>query len=148
MAAEKPFRDPNFALMRQIVSAQWRAGEEWIREREISIEQGGVLGYLLDHPGAIQRDIAKATNRGEASVSAMLQKLDKRGLVERRAENGDDRSKRVYATPAGAELIAGLDVAMAAVDEVILAALTVNERRKLEAVLRKITAGLEPVVCP
>ncbi|MFI5774420.1 hypothetical protein ACIA74_39220 [Streptomyces sp. NPDC051658] len=38
-------------------------------------------------------------------------------LVERRYEDGDERSKRVYATDTGIALIAGRDEAMAAVDE-------------------------------
>jgi DNA-binding MarR family transcriptional regulator len=71
-----------------------------------------------------------------------LQGLERRGLVERRTEGGDERGKRVYATPAGVELIAGLDTAMASVDETILAPLDQTERATLIALLTKITAGL------
>ena len=77
-----------------------------------------------------------------ASVSSLLQGLERRGLVERRTEAGDERSKRVYATPAGAELIAGFDTAMAAADETILAPLDQAERATLHALLTKITAEL------
>nr|WP_276519157.1 MarR family transcriptional regulator [Corallococcus exiguus] len=128
--------------MRSIVSAQLRAGEAWIRERDISLEQGFVLGYLKDNPGAIQRDIAKKVKRGEANVSAMLQRLEKRGLVERRLEGGDSRSKRVYATAEGVALITGLDTAMAEVDEIILAPLSKSERSVLLSLLDRVTAEL------
>ena len=86
-----------------------------------------MLGYLVQNPGAIQRDIAQISRTSAASVSSLLQGLERRGLVERRTEDGDERSKRVYATPAGAELIAGFDTAMAAADETILAPL--DQRR-------------------
>ena len=129
-------------LVRWIGWAQRKAGEDWIRARELSHEQAFVLGYLAQHPGAIQRDIAEITRTSAASVSSLLQGLERGGLVERRTEPGNERSKRVYATPAGAELIAGFDTAMAAADETILAPLDEAERATLHALLQKITAEL------
>ncbi|GAB3800959.1 hypothetical protein GCM10028798_16210 [Humibacter antri] len=129
-------------LLRWIGWAQRKAADEWIREREISFEQGFVLGYLVDNPGSIQRDIATMTRTSAASVSSLLQGLERRKLVERRTEGGDVRSKRVYATPAGVELVAGFDDAMAAADDAILAPLSAAEREQLIAMLRKVTAAL------
>ena len=96
----------------------------------------------MQNPGAIQRDIAQMTRTSAASVSSLLQGLERRGLIERRTETGNERSKRVYATPAGAELIAGFESAMAAADETILAPLNQDERATLQALLTKITAQL------
>lgn len=128
--------------LRWIGWAQRKAAEDWIRTRELSHEQGFVLGYLAQHPGAIQRDIAQISRTSAASVSSLLQGLERRGLIERRTEPGDERSKRVYATPAGTELVAGFDAAMAAADETILAPLSKAERDTLHALLTKITAEL------
>ena len=129
-------------LVRWIGWAQMKAGEDWIRERGLSHAQSFVLGYLVQNPGAIQRDIAEVSRTSAASVSSLLQGLERRGLVERRTEDGDERSKRVYATPAGIELIAGFETAMAAADETILAPLNRAERAALHALLTKITAEL------
>ena len=129
-------------LVRWIGWAQQKAGEDWIRARELSHPQAFVLGYLVKHPGAIQRDIAEITRTSAASVTSLLQGLERRDLVERRTEGGDERSKRVYATPAGVELIAGFDTAMAAVGETILAPLDQDERAALHALLTKLTAEL------
>jgi MarR family transcriptional regulator, repressor for mepA len=129
-------------LIRWIGWAQRKAAEEWVRERELSFEQSFVLGYLGQNPGAIQRDIAQMTRTSAASVSSLLQGLERRGLVERRSEPGNERVKRVFATPAGQDLVAGFDVAMAAADETILAPLDETERATLQALLQKITAEL------
>lgn len=128
-------------LVRWIGWAQMKAGEDWIRERELSHPQAFVLGYLVRNPGAIQRDVADVTRTSAASVSSLLQGLERRGLVERRSD-GDDRSKRVYPTAAGSELIAGFDAAMAAADDTILAPLNQGERATLHDLLTKITAVL------
>ncbi|GAA0503827.1 hypothetical protein Ade02nite_35380 [Paractinoplanes deccanensis] len=129
-------------LMRWVGWAQRKAGEDWVRERDLSFEQAFALGYLVRNPGAIQRDLAQITRTSAASVSSLLQGLERRGLVERRTERGDERSKRVHATPAGAELVAGFDTAMAASDETILSPLDESERATLHALLQKITAEL------
>lgn len=129
-------------LVRWIGWAQMMAGQDWVRERELSREQSFVLGYLVQSPGVIQRDIAQVTRTSAASVSSLLQGLERRGLVERRAEDGDERSKRVYVTSVGAELIAGFEDAMSAANESILAPLDMAERDALHALLSKITAEL------
>jgi DNA-binding MarR family transcriptional regulator len=129
-------------LVRWIGWAQMKAGEDWIRERHLSHPQAFVLGYLAQNPGSIQRDIAQLTRTSAASVSSLLQGLERRGLVERRTEDGNERSKRVYATPDGVELITGFDTAMRAADETILAPLNPAERATLHALLTKITAEL------
>lgn len=140
-AAERTLDSP-LAQLRWIGWAQRKAAENWIQARELTHEQAFVLGYLAQSPGAIQRDIAEMSRTSAASVSSLLQGLERRSLVERRTEDGDARSKRVYATPAGTELIAGFEAAMAAADESILAPLGTAERATLRSLLSKITAEL------
>jgi MarR family transcriptional repressor of mepA len=139
---EEPRFTGTLEQLRWIGWAQRKAAEDWVRARELSFEQSFVLGYLVQNPGAIQREITKMTRTSAASVSSLLQGLERRGLVERRTEPGDERSKRVYATAAGGELISGFEAAMAAADETILAPLDPAERATLDALLKKITAEL------
>ncbi len=142
MSEREPNLTSSLELVRWIGWAQMKAGEDWIRERELSHPQAFALGYLVQNPGAIQRDIAEITRTSAASVTSLLQGLERRGLLERRTEDGNERSKRVYATPAGASLIAGFEAAMAAADDTILAPLDKAERATLLALLTKITAEL------
>lgn len=129
-------------LMRWIGWAQRKAAEDWVRARELSFEQSFVLGYLGQTPGAIQRELAQITRTSAASVSSLLKGLEQRGLIERRTSDGDERRKRVYATPAGSELVAGFQAAMTAADDTILTPLSPAERGTLQALLAKITAEL------
>lgn len=138
----EPTFTTSFDLFRWIGWAQMKAGQDWVRERELSHEQSFALGFLAQHPGSIQRDIAEASRTTPASVSSLLQGLEKRGLIERRTEAGNERSKRVYATPEGIALISGFEEAMAAAGETILAPLNEGERDILHALLTKITAEL------
>ena len=138
----EPTFTTSYALFRWIGWAQMKAGQDWVRARELSHEQAFALGFLEQNPGSIQRDIGRMTRTSAASVSSLLQGLEARGLVERRTEAGNERSKRVYATPAGIQLIAGFEDAMLAAGETILAPLDETERETLHALLLKITAQL------
>ena len=138
----EPTFTTSFDLFRWIGWAQMKAGQDWVRARDLSHEQAFALGFLEQNPGSIQRDIAQMTRTSAASVSSLLQGLEARGLIERRTEAGNERSKRVYATPAGIELIAGFEDAMLAAGETILAPLDAKERETLHALLLKITAQL------
>ncbi|MEV6125655.1 MarR family transcriptional regulator [Streptomyces violaceusniger] len=142
MDEPKGARNRSFELFHSILWTQRKAAEEWVRARGLTHEQAMVIGYLEQRPGAIQRDIAEMSRTTAANISLMLKVLERRGLVERRIEAGNERSKRVYATPAGIELIAGLNAALAEVDEVIFAPLTDAEKDTLEALLNKINARL------
>jgi MarR family transcriptional repressor of mepA len=142
MNEQAPTLTTSFDMFRWIGWAQMKAGQDWVRERELSHEQAFVLGYLVQNPGSIQRDIAEVSRTTAASVSSLLQGLERRGLIERRTESGNERSKRVYATQDGAELIAGFGETMTAAGEAILAPLDESERAILHAILTKITAEL------
>ncbi|KPG76461.1 MarR family winged helix-turn-helix transcriptional regulator [Frigoribacterium sp. RIT-PI-h] len=142
MEIEEYTETTTLGLLRWVGWAQRKAGEDWVTSRELSPEQAFVLGYLVKAPGAIQRDIAALTRTSPASVSSLLQGLERRGLVDRRTQDGDERRKRVYATPAAADLISGFDDAMLAADESILAPLDQDERETLHALLTTITTAL------
>ncbi|WP_222122102.1 MarR family winged helix-turn-helix transcriptional regulator [Curtobacterium sp. 9128] len=142
MTQRAPHFDTPLQLMRWIGWAQRKAADEWVRERDLTHEQSFVLGYLQQNPGAIQRDIAAVTRTSAASVSSILQGLEKRGLVERRSDADNARTKLVFATPTGIELIAGFEDAMLALDDTLLAPLSADERSTLRDLLLKVTADL------
>ena len=142
MTQQVPQFDTPLQLMRWIGWAQRKAAEEWVRDRDLTQEQSFVLGYLQRSPGAIQRELAEVTRTSAASVSSLLQGLERRGLVERRPDADNARTKRVHATEAGTALIAGFEDAMYALDDEILAPLTPDERATLHDLLRKVTAAL------
>ncbi|MCW2288944.1 MarR family winged helix-turn-helix transcriptional regulator [Leucobacter luti] len=122
--------------------AQRKAGEDWIRERELSHEQGFALGYLTQQPGTIQAELARVTRTSAASVSSLLQGLERRGLIERRTDPANERRKLVFATAAGSELVAGFDTALEGIEDELLAPLDAAERATLHALLSKVTAEL------
>ncbi|WP_121371834.1 MarR family winged helix-turn-helix transcriptional regulator [Frondihabitans australicus] len=143
MTEPSPTSDGPMDKLERINRAQIRAGQDWIRGRGLTLQQAFVLNYLTDHSGAMQREIAEATQTTPANISGVLRVLQSRGLIERRTDEGDDRSKRVFATPDGVALLAGRDDAMAAVDDRLLSPLSSSEQATLDELLGRIAAALD-----
>ncbi|WP_043633290.1 MarR family winged helix-turn-helix transcriptional regulator [Nonomuraea candida] len=141
-------RESTLELMRRVVWGQRRIADDWIRERGLTHEQSAVLAYLSKNPEAIQRDVARAMRTSAPGVSRLLAGLERRGLVERRTQEGDTRSRRVRVTPAGAELIQGFEEAMDRVEESILAPLGPEGRALLHDLLEQLASRIEPPGSP
>lgn len=56
------------------------------------------LNYLLEQNGMTQDELAKASCVDKAAVTRMIQTLEKKGVVERRADETDKRANRIYIT--------------------------------------------------
>ncbi|MFJ4333610.1 MULTISPECIES: MarR family winged helix-turn-helix transcriptional regulator [unclassified Streptomyces] len=141
-------RESTLELMRWVVWGQRRVAEDWIRERGLTHEQSAVLAYLSKNPDAIQRDVARAMRTSAPSVSRLLAGLERRGLVERQAQESDTRSRRVRVTRAGSELIQGFEEAMDRIEESILAPLGAEGQARLHELLEQLVSRTEPPSSP
>lgn len=59
------------------------------------------LKVLAEHDGITQRDLAERLNVARPTVTVMLQKMEKAGLIERRSDEHDHRYTRIYLTETG-----------------------------------------------
>lgn len=74
-------------------------------EIDITPDMYFVLKYLWGTDnGSRQQDLADKTGKDKASLTKLLENLEKRGLVTRKADERDKRSKRVWLTTAGRKL--------------------------------------------
>jgi DNA-binding MarR family transcriptional regulator len=76
------------------------------------------LLHLVHHGGASQRELAELTTLSRSGTGAMVQRLEHHGLVQRRPQPGDRRTRVVELSPAGRERMQHayreLDAALAA----------------------------------
>lgn len=74
---------------------------EKLAGRKLSSGQPKILEYLSENDGAVQVDIAKACHIDPATVTSLLSRLEKNGLVERRMKEENRRYWYVHLTEAG-----------------------------------------------
>lgn len=69
-----------------------------LKPHDLTMSQGWVLVHLLRENGMNQSELAGRLEIATVTTGKLIDRLEARGFVERRADPGDRRSKRVYAT--------------------------------------------------
>ena len=93
----------------------------------------GILVVIEANPGLKQQRLAEAAHLDRSTVVAVIDKLESRGLVERRA--ADRRSNGLYLTAQGAELLRSLKRKVQQHERRVLQRLTPQERDELSRLL-------------
>lgn len=133
-------------LGRAIKQAQWRhhrALDAHLQAIGSTIAQWDALRAIANNPGASAHALAMATFQSDQAFGTLANRLDARGLIERRPGHG--RRIAHYLTPSGeATLTAGRRVAREVLTE-SFADLAERDRHQLLALLERLaTAGLRP----
>jgi len=102
--------------------------------------QGFVLLHLLHNDGIPQRDLAQAMNIRPASISCMLQRMEKEGWVRRERDRHDQRLVRVFATEKGLALRTRVRRMFREMEAEINALYSDSERRVFEQLMARLYA--------
>jgi DNA-binding MarR family transcriptional regulator len=96
------------ALLQLLRSADtlWEASRVFFEQWELSPSQFNVLNLLESNPaGLSQTDLGRQLLTHRSNMTGLVDRLERRGLVERRAVTGDRRAYRVVLTAKGASLM-------------------------------------------
>jgi MarR family transcriptional regulator, organic hydroperoxide resistance regulator len=104
--------------------------------------QGFALFFLAHHEGAPQTEIARTFHLSPASVTNMLQRMERDGWIERRPDPDDQRVSRVYLTKKARALQEEADATFHELEAEVTGALTSTEQDQLHGLLLKIHARL------
>jgi DNA-binding MarR family transcriptional regulator len=96
----------------------------------------GILVVIGENPGLTQQALADAAHLDRSSVVTVLDKLEDRGLVERRA--ADRRSNGLFLAEHGTALLRDLKRKVARHDRRVVQNLSTTEREQLVALLQRI----------
>jgi DNA-binding MarR family transcriptional regulator len=112
--------------------------------------QAGVLRHLAHSPGNSQRELAEALGMHAPRLTALIDDLEGRGLVQRTRDPNDRRNYVLTLTAAGHQSLAQVATVARAHEHAITTALDDAERTQLAALLGRVAAeqGLAPGVHP
>jgi DNA-binding MarR family transcriptional regulator len=131
--------------LRRIVQVLREASRRAEQQLGISGAQLFVLERLTASPSRSLNELAELTHTHQSSVSTVVARLVRRGLVARRRAAGDARRLELVATDRGIRLTTGAPGAVQ--DRLIqtIEHLPPRSRRQLASLLRRIVAGLDAV---
>ncbi|WP_022880676.1 MarR family winged helix-turn-helix transcriptional regulator [Gryllotalpicola ginsengisoli] len=109
-------------------------------EHDLSLTQLRVFGILRDRRVTMSR-LAEYLGLEKSTLTGLMARAEKRGLVERAANPDDRRAVDVYLSAAGLELAETVSGAVARELAALTAALSAGEQGRLRALLERM---LEP----
>jgi MarR family transcriptional regulator, organic hydroperoxide resistance regulator len=84
---------------------QTLANEHSLATAGITAAQAGALFAIEQSPGTSQRSLADTLRQRESAVTGMVNRLAKAGLIERRRDDNDQRTRQLWLTPAGEDVL-------------------------------------------
>ena len=113
-----------------------------LRDTGLTLGQPKVLEYLHAHDGAHQAEIARACHVEAATLTSLLNRMEERGLLERRTRPGDRRSYFIFLTPAGGALARRVEEAFRELEETAFRGVEEADRQRFLEMFRRISANL------
>ena len=116
---------------------------ERLAEFGVTPGQYGILNCLWSQGSATTKEIAQTLRLENSTVSGMLDKLQKRGLVTRVLDPNDRRSIRVEASEAGKAIREDVLRTVDELNQAVLAPFTAQQRQQLLELLRRLCGTSE-----
>jgi len=104
--------------------------------------QPPVLFMLWEKEGRTHSELAKRIHVQPATMTKMIQRMERAGFVERRSDPDDERVSRVYLTDAGHAIRAEMQEIFQGLEQEALAGFSADERDSLRQLLSKIRDNL------
>ena len=123
---------------------------ERLKAIKLTPSDAGILRYLRMKSGLSQQELAGHLSIHPSRLVALLDDLEERGLVERKPNPDDRRLYSLHLTDAGLKTLEQIGKAAREHQEALLAALNLEERETLGALLLRVadqqglTRGIHP----
>ncbi|HMF16327.1 MAG TPA: MarR family transcriptional regulator [Gemmataceae bacterium] len=123
---------------------------ERLAPMQVAPAHAGILRVLRQGDGLSQQALGKKLRVFPSRLVELLDRLEERGLVERRASPTDRRRHALYLTEKGRKMLQQISRVAGEHENALCAALTAPERARMGALLRRIAdeQGLTPGVHP
>jgi len=83
--------------------------DQWARTYGLTRAQGIILARLNRQPGLSQNELASICEVEPITVGRLVDRLEARGFLERRADPADRRIRRLHLLPASAPVLAAIE---------------------------------------
>lgn len=118
--------------------------DQRLKDLDITRAQWSALAALSRRPdeGVIQADLARQLEVGKVTIGGLIDRLETSGVVERRGDPADRRTRRVYITDKGYDIIDQMQSIGRELNAVIMKSLTLDQIHAAEDVLHTMKVNL------
>lgn len=112
-------------------------------ELDLSLAQHEILVALRNRPGQTQQELSNRLMLVKSNASALIRKLEGRGLVRRTPDPADTRNKRVELTQAGQALVCKSFTVQNRVIKAMADVMSDADLEHTHAVMRRVGAAVD-----
>ena len=116
---------------------------EQLKNTGLTIGQPKILDYLKEHDGSNQKEIARACFLEAGSLTIILNKMEEKGLIERRILNGNRRSFHIFLTEEGKKKQQLVADAFLEIEKKALSNISEKDYEQFISVYQKIYSNLQ-----
>lgn len=108
----------------------------------VTSEQWTILASLWKKNGQTQQELANIANKNKASITHLIDNMEKRNLVYRQADEGDRRNNFIFLTEEGEKLQASLGKIVKKTMKEVTRGIEKKDLKVSKKVLKKIIENL------
>ncbi|MFG1287420.1 MarR family winged helix-turn-helix transcriptional regulator [Xanthobacter versatilis] len=128
--------------MHDVSRMRRRAFDEYMKPLGVTRAQWWVIAHLSRRDGMVQTELATILDVGKASLGAVIDRLEKSGLIERRPHPSDRRAKSIFMTQKARDLVSQMQAAEREYNDLILRELSEADRDQLLLLLERVKDAL------
>jgi MarR family transcriptional regulator for hemolysin len=116
--------------------------DERMKAFGLTRSQWWVIGHLNRRDGVTQSELGRELDMSKVTLGGILDRLEEKGWLERRADTEDRRAKRIYLTRRLAGIRRGMDAAAVEINERCFSNVTEQDRRRIISILKAMKDNL------
>ena len=120
---------------------------ERVKASGLTMGQPKVLDYLKEHDGASQKEIAAGCFIEAGSLTSILNRMEEKGLIERRMLNGNRRTFHIFMTEAGRKSQKIVEEAFVEIEEAAWKDISQEDAEAFMRIYHKIYNNLSETGC-
>ena len=118
---------------------------EQLKDTGLTLGQPKVLDYLKDHDGASQKEIAAGCLIEAGSLTSILNRMEEKGLIERKMLNGNRRTFHIFMTESGKKNQKLVEETFEKIEETVLNNVSDEEQKVFMEIFLRIYRNLAEI---
>ena len=116
-----------------------------LKDTGLTLGQPKVLDYLKDHDGASQKEIAAGCLIEAGSLTSILNRMEEKGLIERKMLNGNRRTFHIFMTESGKKNQKLVEETFEKIEETALNNISEEEQKVFMEIFHRIYRNLAEI---
>lgn len=118
---------------------------EQLKDTGLTLGQPKVLDYLKDHDGASQKEIAAGCLIEAGSLTSILNRMEEKGLIDRKMLNGNRRTFHIFMTESGKKNQKLVEETFEKIEETALNNISEEEQKVFMEIFHRIYRNLAEI---